>query len=91
MTIGSSDRPARNARVLAQRADDELVLLHVDDGLYFSLNDVGARIWELCDGGRDVEQIVIAIGEEFDAPPDVIERDVRVLLEDLANDQLIGW
>jgi hypothetical protein len=77
--------------VLAQQAEDELVLLAVEEGSYFALNEVGARVWELCDGTRDVDQIQGIIGAEFDAPLDVIERDVRGLLEDLAEDHLVTW
>jgi hypothetical protein len=89
--IDRGDRPSRRDGVLAQQADDELVLLDVEAGTYFALNEVGAKVWELCDGARTVEQLLEIIGEEFDAPGDVIERDVRGLLEDLGSDRLVVW
>jgi hypothetical protein len=77
--------------VLAQEADGEMVLLDVAAGSYFALNEVGSRVWGLCDGQRAVAEIRDAIAEEFDAPLDVIERDVRGLLEDLGGDGLVTW
>lgn len=74
-----------------QQAEDELVLLDVQAGSYFALNEVGARVWDLCDGTRSVGEIFGVVAAEFDAPLDVIERDVRGLLEDLATDRLVAW
>lgn len=84
------DRPCRRARVLIQRAEDQTVLLDVDSGTYFALNDVGARIWELCDGERDVDEIVVAICAEYDAPPETIRADIVGLLHDLRAEQLLA-
>jgi len=89
--IGPDDRPLPRPGVLAQQAEDDLVLLDVQAGSYFALNEVGARVWELCDGQRSFADILDAVGNEFDAPRDVIERDVRGLLEDLAGDRLVDW
>ena len=89
--IEVGDRPSQRAGVLAQQAEDELVLLDVQAGSYFALNEVGARVWELCDGSRSFADILGTVGAEFDAPTDVIERDVRGLLEDLACDGLVAW
>jgi hypothetical protein len=89
--IEVGDRPAQRAGVLAQQAEGELVLLDVQAGSYFALNEVGAKVWALCDGSRSFTDIVGAVGAEFDAPTEVIERDVRGLLEDLASDGLVAW
>ena len=89
--IEAGDRPKQRDGVLAQQAEGELVLLDVNAGSYFALNEVGARVWELCDGSRSFTDILGAVGAEFDAPADVIERDVRGLLEDLASDGLVAW
>ncbi len=83
--------PRQQPGVLVQQADEELVLLDVRAGTYFALNEVGARVWELCDGERSLEDILDLLGEEFDAPAEVIEKDVRDLLEELASDRLVAW
>jgi hypothetical protein len=83
------NRPKRVERVLDQLASDDLVLLELDRGTYYSLNTVGARVWELCDGSRDVEGIVAMIADEFDAGRETIQGDVMELLEELTSEKLV--
>jgi coenzyme PQQ biosynthesis protein PqqD len=87
--VTMSSRPRQGARVLSQRAEDTVVLLVPDSGEYFSLDELGGRIWELCDGTRTVEQIAERITEEYEAPAPVIRADVVALLEDLASAELM--
>jgi hypothetical protein len=42
--------PKRGEQVIAQKASNDLLLFNIDDGNYYSLNAIGSRIWELCDG-----------------------------------------
>ncbi len=75
--------------MLAQQAEDTLVLLSLDNGSYFSLNEVGAEVWNLCDGNRTLDEVVDVIHERFDAPRAVVERDVHVVVEELASEELL--
>jgi len=84
------ERPKRRERVLAEQVDGETVLLDLDSGMYFALNDVGARIWELCDGSRTVTDIVATISEEYEAPEEIINADVNELLGTLSAEQLLA-
>ena len=83
-------QPCRRERVLVERVDDETVLLDLDSGSYFALNDVGARIWELCDGDRSVDDIVSTITAEYDVDTETARRDVVELLSMLAEEQLLA-
>jgi hypothetical protein len=83
-------RPRRRDDVLAQTAGDTLILLTPEAGEYFSLNEVGGRIWELSDGTRTVTEIAVVLGEEFDADPGEIEADALELLAALAGERLVG-
>lgn len=82
--------PVRAPRVLAQQAQDEVILLSLDDGAYFTLNEVGSRVWELCDGSHTTAQIVDVICAEFDAPVDVVTADVLAVVQDLASEGLVA-
>ena len=83
-------QPRRRERVLVERVDEETVLLDVDSGSYFALNDVGARIWELCDGERSVDDIVATITAEYDVDTGTARADVAELLSTLAGEQLLA-
>jgi hypothetical protein len=73
----------QNQDVIAQRAKDKVVLFDMAKGDYFSLNELGARAWELLDGTRTLDQVVLEISNEYEAPMDVITADVGELSEKL--------
>ena len=77
-------------QVIAQKAANDWLLFNMSDGNYYSLNDIGGRIWELCDGTRTVSQLVAAIAAEYDASLDVLEKDILELLQGLHNGKLIA-
>ena len=82
-------RVRRQDGILAQEAHGQTVLLRLEDGGYYALDDVGARIWELCDGGRAVGEIVALLCEEFDAPEAVVQADVLEFIDDLRRERLL--
>jgi hypothetical protein len=90
VTQASKVGPSRG--VLSQRAkpeDPTTVVLDPRSGQYFTLDVVGSRVWQLCDGIRTVSEIVAIVAREFDAPADVIEADIIELLQELADEQLV--
>ena len=88
--IALESRPIRAGRVLAQPSAESLILLNPESGQYYTLDEVGARIWDLCDGSRQVTDLVSAIHAEFDAPVAAIQADVVELLDDLCRDKLVA-
>jgi hypothetical protein len=88
--MDADSRPQRRSDVLAQAAGDTVVLLTPDSGEYFTLNEVGARIWELADGSRSVAEIASALADEYDAPLDDIRTDALEVLSELAEEHLIS-
>ena len=64
-------------------------MLALDSGRYFTLNEVGTTVWELCDGATTLSSVVEAVCAEFDAPAAVIEADVVELVEELLEEGLL--
>jgi hypothetical protein len=89
--IGPGSHPARAPHVLARAGGDSetTILLNPETGEYYTLEGVGVRVWELCDGSRGVSDVVAVICEEFDAPAETVEADVIALLEELASEKLV--
>lgn len=83
------ERLRRQEGVLAQEAHGRTVLLRLEDGGYYALDDVGAMIWELCDGSRAVSEIVALLCEEFDAPETTVQEDVLEFIGDLRRERLL--
>ncbi len=69
--------------------DGETVVLHITNGVYFSLNPVGAAIWKLIQEPRRVRELRDAILREYDVSEAACTADILKLLGDLAEAQLI--
>jgi len=82
--------PKRGEQVIAQKAANDLLLFNIEDGNYYSLNEIGSRIWELCDGTHSVSELVSVLAKEYDAPNEDLLKDVAELLETLENGKLIA-
>ena len=67
----------------------EAVILHLGQGVYYGLDEVGARVWSLIQQPRTPAQIRDAILDEYDVTSEQCERDVLKLLADLASSELI--
>lgn len=84
------DRPRRAERVVWRRADEGVVLLDPVDGRYYALDDVGGRIWELCEAERSVAEIGDELAREYEADGAEIVADALELLNDLEREGLVA-
>ncbi len=62
---------------------DEAVVLNLESGMYFGLNGVALRIWQLIDQLGQLPAVRDAVVAEFDVDPDAADRDLTNLVEEL--------
>ncbi len=74
---------------MMQQVEGNTVLLDIDSGEYFSLNEVGGRMWALCDGSRSVSSIAEVISAEFEVDQSDAFVDACELLQSLAGAGLV--
>jgi hypothetical protein len=65
--------------------DGSAVLFDPRTEMAYPLTPTAAIVWETCDGDHTDAAMVEEIGTIFDAPADVIERDVASLLARLSE------
>jgi hypothetical protein len=94
--LGSGDPPwgdetvvVRGEHVESSVLEGEAVLLHLDTGVYYTLNRVGTVVWELVSGPRSLVEIVRALCDRFDVSEEVAREDLRALLADLREEGLV--
>jgi hypothetical protein len=75
--------------LVSANLDGEVVILGFKSGSYYSLGQVGGFIWDLIQEPQKVSDIRDAIFGEYDVELAQCERDLIVLLEDLASKELI--
>ncbi|UFS70314.1 GeoRSP system PqqD family peptide chaperone [Geomonas sp. RF6] len=81
------DEPRDEALAGLERGEDVEdvgTALLFDDSSILSINVLGTEVWKLCDG-RTLEEIVAALGEEFEVESEVLAEDVSAFLAELAQ------
>jgi coenzyme PQQ biosynthesis protein PqqD len=73
----------RDENVAWRIIGDEAVLLSAEDSSVHSLDAVGTRIWELCDGEKTVSEIIDQVVSEFEVDRETAEKDVVEFIEEL--------
>lgn len=82
-------------RVVAARdqvsaeVEGEAVILSLADGVYYGLDGVGARVWELLREPRTLAELRDAVTAEFDVDAGTAGRDLAVLLAELHARRLV--
>jgi hypothetical protein len=80
---GSSTVVAARDQVSCDLAG-EAAILDMKSGIYYGLNAVGARIWNLIQEPKTVDEVAAAILAEYDVEADRCQHDIVALLQDLA-------
>ena len=68
---------------------EEAALLNLKDGVYYGLNPVGARIWNLIQKPHPVGEILEILLDEYDVVRDTCQNDLFELLEQLIEKELV--
>jgi hypothetical protein len=70
-------------------SEDGAVLLDIEQGICFSINPVGLRIWEMLKNRHSVDQIVDALAQDFPVPRSQLHSDVFQFFQALETMHLI--
>lgn len=87
--LESTTSVVRRKEILSAEVDNEVVLMSVEQGVYYGLNPVGALIWSFLEEPVRVRDLCDQVVEQFDVPLEQCQRDVLALLHDLRAQQLI--
>lgn len=83
-TIAKDERLVQNENSVFREEDDGAFLFDPEGGRLKYLNTTGAEVYRLCDGTRNVEEIVDVVAGVFaETPRKDIERDVTAFLATL--------
>ena len=74
---------------LAARVGDELVMMSATKGTYLGLTAVGARIWELIETPRTVEDVCATLIAEYEVEPATCRSEVDAFLATLSENSAV--
>jgi coenzyme PQQ synthesis protein D (PqqD) len=89
MLTGESMRYELAADVVLQVADDEALLVKLDDENMFALNATGKEIVRAIAEGTRVDVLVAQLADSYAAVPADVQRDVMTLLAELVERGLL--
>lgn len=75
--------------VLHETIEGEVVLVNMKSGAYYSIDKVGATIWELLASGCSSVQIAEALAQRFEGDRDEIASSVGRLLKRFEEEELV--
>lgn len=78
-----------NEDVLFQELQGEAVLLNMKSGIYFGLDAIGTRIWQLFSTRPVLSEISRVIVAEYDVTADQCETDILRLVSELERQGLV--
>ena len=91
MPVQTEQRPMRVDEVVHFASGDQLALHHLDTDVYYLLNEVGAFLWEHCDGELTVDELVAEVADAFDVDDRTVGHDVRSWLAEMTEEDCISF
>lgn len=84
------ENPKKHAPVFVEtKVGDEVIVMHLDSGEFFSLRGTAAQIWLLIDNERSLSEIVAVLAKEHGAPESAVSPDVEEFIKQLGQAGLL--
>jgi Coenzyme PQQ synthesis protein D (PqqD) len=74
---------------LFRTVENEAVLLHLNDGNYYSLNETSIHFWEALRDRQPLVPVVDRIIAEYETTREEVIKDLRIFLQELLDYKLI--
>ena len=87
--MGGDVLPRPVPDVAYRELEGEIVLVHLGTNRIYSLNETGARFWELLAGGSERDEIERQLLEEFVIEPEELRSEIDTMLAALAVEGLV--
>ncbi|TMK27259.1 MAG: PqqD family protein [Actinobacteria bacterium] len=76
--------------VVYRELEGEMVLVHLGTNRIYSLNETGARFWELLASGSERAEIERQLLDEFVVEPEDLRQEIDSMLGALAEEGLVA-
>ena len=87
--IADDATPVVADQMLSADLDGEVVMINLSKGVYYGLEGVGSRVWELVQERRTLREMREEILTEYDVEPKRLEQDLQAVLGKMVDQGLI--
>lgn len=81
---------SRTKDILFDSVGEEVVMMNMDKGMYYALDEIASEIWKLIAEPISIADLCTALLKEFDVSPEDCERDTLAYLEQLQERELLS-
>lgn len=89
MSVGKFGRVKPSSGVHVREFDGEMVLLDLERGEYFGLDELGGRVWRGLVEGECPHEIAVRLEPEHEVVLDTLEHDLVALTDELLRRGLV--
>jgi hypothetical protein len=79
----------REEEVASKVIDGEAIIINLANGVYYSMDKVGALVWDHLQAGYTLDGVITAVMGAYDVPREQAESNVRELVEELVQENLV--
>jgi coenzyme PQQ synthesis protein D (PqqD) len=79
----------REEEVASKVIDGEAIIINLANGIYYSMDKVGAFVWEQLQAGQSLEGMIEAVASRYDVSREQAETHVRELIQELIQENLV--
>jgi hypothetical protein len=80
---------SRSPSVLAADVQGEIVMMSIEQGQYFGLDDIGSDIWKRIEQPCSFAALIDGLAADYEADRATITADVRALLDQMAAQDVV--
>ena len=89
MAVSLTDRVSVHPSVICRELSGETVLLNLESGVYYGLDIVGTRVWQLLLQDKTLADVCDVMIEEYDVSPSALQEDVSRLVGELCDQGIV--
>lgn len=87
--INMRQKPVQSRDVAFQTMQPDTVLLNLETGYYYSINSLGAEIWQQCDGETEIAAIIDNLRQKYDVSLDQLKEDAVDFINQMLKEGLL--
>jgi hypothetical protein len=76
--------------VVFRELQGEAVILNLTSSMYFGLDTIGTRVWQLCETHGSLLAVWQAMKQEYDAPGETLRVDLLAFIDELLAKGLLA-
>lgn len=79
----------RSSDIISSEVDGEVVMMSVDQGMYFGMDSIGGEIWKKLEEPKSISALCKELSQEYNESYTTIEEDVVKFIHDLLQNNIV--